>query len=241
MNAPSRERSRIRLIHGSHYWAPAHEQAPRNPISYSDLDRTIVSKTFLHIGCGPQRKASTTQGFNTDAWTELRLDIDESVQPDIVGTMTDMSAVADDSVDAIFSSHNIEHLYPHDVPLALKEFIRVLRPDGFAVITCPDLKPVCALVAEDRLVEPAYQSAAGPIAPLDIMYGHRASMARGNLYMAHRCGFTEKVLSATLQSAGFAIVASMARPAAFDLWAIASKSPRNEDEMRELAAAHFVR
>ncbi|MDU7589974.1 MAG: methyltransferase domain-containing protein, partial [Acidovorax sp.] len=86
--------------------------------------------TFLHIGCGPKRKDKTTRGFNTDAWTELRFDIDESVNPDLVGTMTDMSAVADASVDAIFSSHNIEHLYPHEVPKAFQEFLRVLKPDG---------------------------------------------------------------------------------------------------------------
>ena len=43
------------------------------------------------------------------------------------------------SVDAVFSSHNIEHLYPHEVPLALKEFMRVLKPDGFVLMTCPDL------------------------------------------------------------------------------------------------------
>ena len=96
-------------------------------------------KTFLHVGCGPKRKDQTTRGFISIDWHELRLDIDKSVQPDIIGTMTDMSAVADASVDAIFSSHNIEHLYPHEVPLALAEFKRVLRPDGFAVITCPDL------------------------------------------------------------------------------------------------------
>jgi predicted SAM-dependent methyltransferase len=68
-------------------------------------------KTFLHVGCGRQRKDATTQGFNTPEWNELRLDIDETVEPDIVGSMTDMSAVADGSVDAVFSSHNIEHLY----------------------------------------------------------------------------------------------------------------------------------
>ena len=54
-------------------------------------------KTFLHVGCGPKRKNQTTRGFNTADWTELRLDIDASVAPDIIGTMTDMSAVADAS------------------------------------------------------------------------------------------------------------------------------------------------
>lgn len=94
--------------------------------------------TFLHIGCGPKRKDQTTRGFNTDAWTEIRLDIDTSVQPDVTGTMTDMAAVANESVDDIFSSHNIEYLYPHEVPVALAEFLRVLKSDGFLIITCPD-------------------------------------------------------------------------------------------------------
>lgn len=199
-------------------------------------------KTFLHIGCGPKRKDRTTRGFNTEAWQELRFDIDESVKPDLVGTMTDMSAVADASVDAIFSSHNIEHLDPHEVPLALKEFLRVLKPDGFLVVTCPDLQSVCQLVADDKLTDAAYTSPAGPIAPLDILYGHRPAMARGNLYMAHRCGFTQKVLGGTLHSAGFAKVAINRREhPSYDLWAIATKAAMDDAELRALAAEHFPR
>ena len=150
---------------------------------------------FLHVGCGPKHQAQTP--FANKNWREIRLDIDQSVQPDVVGTMLDMSAVASESVDALFSSHNIEHLYPHEVPVALAEFKRVLKPDGFVLLTCPDLQSVCARVANDQLTEPAYISGMGPISPLDILYGHRVSMQQGNLYMAHRCGFTKKVLSAS--------------------------------------------
>lgn len=196
-------------------------------------------RTLLHVGCGPKRKAQTTRGFNTDAWHEIRLDIDQSVAPDVTGTMTDMSAVAAGSVDAVFSSHNIEHLYPHEVPVALAEFLRVLNDRGFAVITCPDLQSVCALVAQDKLTEPAYTSPAGPIAPIDILYGHRPPMAAGNLYMAHRCGFIRRVLHGTLQAAGFASVATLARPQHFDLWAVASKQPLPDDALRALAAEHL--
>jgi hypothetical protein len=203
---------------------------------------TIASmKSLLHVGCGPKRKAQTTRGFNIEEWNEIRLDIDESVKPDLVGTMTDMSLVASASVNAVFSSHNIEHLYPHEVPVALSEFLRVLADDGFAVITCPDLQSVCALIAQDRLTQTAYSSPAGPIAPIDILYGHRPSMGRGNLYMAHRCGFTQRVLGGTLRDCGFQSVATKARGRApfFDLWALASKSQRTQDEMRELATEHF--
>ena len=199
-----------------------------------------TARTFLHAGCGAKHKEQTTPAFNSDAWAELRLDIDENVSPDIVGSMTDMSGVKDASVDAVFSSHNIEHVYPHEVPIVLKEFLRVLKPDGFLVVTCPDLQSVCALVAEDKLTEPAYTSAAGPIAPIDILYGHRPQLAQGNLYMAHHCGFTQKVLTGTLQASGFAMVAAARRAAPFfDLWAVASKTKMEEDALRQLAVEHF--
>jgi hypothetical protein len=99
---------------------------------------------------------------------------------------------------------------------------------------------VCALVAEDKLTEPAYTSPAGPISPLDILYGHRPPMAIGNLYMAHHCGFTKKVLAATLQVAGFASVATMNRGYPyFDLWALATIAPMEESVMRQLVGQHF--
>lgn len=196
-----------------------------------------ASGTVLHVGCGSKRKEHTP--FAALDWQEIRLDINADVQPDVIGTMTDMAAVASGSVDAVFSSHNIEHLYPDEVPVALAEFKRVLKPSGFCLITCPDLQSVCALVAADKLTEPAYTSPAGPIAPIDILFGHRPSLQAGNRYMAHRCGFTAKVLSGTLQAAGFAQVASLARPAVFDLWALATCEPCSEDALRAAASQLF--
>ncbi len=179
---------------------------------------------FLHVGCGPKHKDRTP--FVNQDWEEIRLDIDPNVEPDVIGSMIDMKAVSDASVDAVFSSHNIEHLYPHEVAFALAEFYRVLKMDGFLLLTCPDLQSVCKLVANDQLTDPAYQSGMGPITPLDIMYGHCASMKQGNLYMAHRCGFTKTVLASVLSRAGFD-AGVKARPNFFDLWAIGLKSSAN--------------
>ena len=115
----------------------------------------------------------------------------------------------------------------------------MLKDDGFCVITCPDLKSVCQLVAQDKLTDAAYQSPAGPIAPIDILYGHRGFMANGNLYMSHRCGFTEKVLRDTLRANGFPSVGTMCRPGFFDLWALASKKSMSEDDLRRVCSEHF--
>jgi SAM-dependent methyltransferase len=156
-------------------------------------------RKLLHVGCGPQREVKKyPRYFQSTEWLEVRLDINEACNPDIVTSITSMAPVEDGSVSAIFSSHNLEHLHPHEVPVALQEFHRTLDGDGFVLITLPDLQSVAELVAQDKLEDTAYMSPAGPIAPIDILYGHRASISEGNLYMAHRTGFTTKTLSAAL-------------------------------------------
>jgi predicted SAM-dependent methyltransferase len=194
---------------------------------------------FLHVGCGRKHKNATTRGFNTPDWTEIRLDIDPRVKPDLVGSITQMDAVETASMDAVFSSHNLEHLHAHEVPMAMAEFARVLKPEGYMVIACPDLQAVAALIAQDKLIHPAYKSPAGTITPLDMVFGLQKALARGDMHMAHRCGFTQSVLVATLKSSGFAAVASMRRPAKFDLWALASISPRSAEDLQTLAKSHF--
>ena len=197
-------------------------------------------QTFLHVGCGQKRKDRTTSGFAKENWKELRFDINESNEPDYVGTMTDMSAIETSSMDALYSSHNIEHVYAHEVPKALAEFKRVLRPNGFVIITCPDIQAICALVAEGKLTEQAYSSPAGPITPHDVLYGHGASIAGGDLFMAHRCGFTQEVLAKTLEVSGFVSLGTAKRPGpCFDLWAVACPVKTSEESLRELAKDHF--
>ena len=150
-----------------------------------------------------------------------------------------MSLVESSSVDAIYSSHNMEHLYPHEIPKALGEFHRVLKSDGIAVITCPDLQTACEAVAKGNLLEPLYVSPAGPISAIDILYGHRASVAAGNEYMAHKCGFTFPVLSNSFIQAGFKSTFGGRRPAALDLWLVAFKGEVTEEEMKKLSSIYL--
>lgn len=180
------------------------------------------TQSVLHVGCGAPNPEKLPQMFREGGWCEVRFDIDATVQPDIIGTMTDMSAVRSASMDALYSSHNIEHLYAHEVPIAFAEFIRVIKPGGFALITCPDLQSLGELLADGKLEEQAYSAPAGAITPLDILYGFRPAIARGNHFMAHKTGYTGGTLGQKLVNAGFGPV-RVSKGQCFDLWARAEK------------------
>lgn len=186
------------------------------------MEELIGHLRVLHVGCGPANPAKLPQPFRCADWQEIRLDIDPAVAPDILGTMTDMAEVADGSMDALYSSHNVEHLYAHEVPLAFAEFFRVLKPGGFAMVTCPDLQSLGQLLAEGKLEDQAYVSPAGPITPLDILYGLRTAVARGNHFMAHKTGYTNQTLGQKLVQAGFGPV-RVSKGQCFDIWARAEK------------------
>ena len=160
-------------------------------------------KTLLNVGCGFSN-ISQLKGFNNGNWKEIRLDIDSNVKPDIVGSSTDMSLIETGSVDAVYSSYNLDHIYPHEVSIALKEFHRVLSNDGIVFIRCPDLQTVCEAVVNDKLLEPLYEAPNGqPISPIDILFGWRIPISQGNEYMTHKGGFTYSALDASFAEAGF--------------------------------------
>ena len=195
-------------------------------------------RSFLHVGCWHHTK-SGLKGFNSDDWNEIRFDIDESVSPDIVGTLTDMSLVDTESIDAVYSSHNIEHIFAHEVPIAVREFHRVLNDTGFVIITCPDMQSLCEAVAQDQLNDLLYMSPAGPISPIDIIYGHRGFIEQGNAYMAHKTGFTYTTLARAFLENGFAKVIGGRHLQPYALWMIALKHDRAEEDIADMVAAYL--
>ena len=182
-------------------------------------------RIFLNVGCGPRNITIPPSVFPAADWREVRLDIDPAAAPDIVASITDMAPVADGTMDALWSSHNLEHLDPHEVPKALREFLRVLKPGGRLLLAVPDLQAVAQRVAEDRFDDPLYLSNAGPILPLDVIYGYGAAIAAGNRFMAHRTGFTARMLGQTQQEVGFAPVAVRRDERGFELQVLAFRPP----------------
>lgn len=154
------------------------------------------------MGCSGDPLPDWLQGFE-----ETRLDIDPSVNPDIVASMTALGDIG--TFDAVLCRHALEHLYAHEVPIALSEFRRVLNHGGHVLIFVPDLQDVQATN------EVLFESPSGPITGMDLIYGYQVA-TRTNPHMQHKTGFIEATLGAALEHSGFSQV-TVRRLANFDM------------------------
>jgi ubiquinone/menaquinone biosynthesis C-methylase UbiE len=140
------------------------------------------------------------------AYHHLLLDIDPKGAPDILCDARTLGTLEPSQFDAVYCSHNLEHYHRHDVPRVLAGFLHVLKDGGFAHIRVPDINELMRLTIEQGLdiEDVLYQSPAGPITVLDVLYGHSDEIERsGQDFFAHKTGFTQKSLLKTLLNAGF--------------------------------------
>ena len=203
---------------------------------------------FLHVGCGPKKQNQTTPVFNSEDWTEVRFDIDETHNPDILGSMTDMSMIDDNSFNAIYSSHNIEHLFLHEAEIAVKEFYRILKPSGYVFLLCPDIVQASKALYENGPNSKFYSTSAGiEISPIDVIYGWGLSIKNGNEYMAHKYGYSQKSLVSLFKDCNFLNIATMSRKSHFDIVLLANKerasegkkSEENRERFKKLFSSHL--
>jgi predicted SAM-dependent methyltransferase len=113
-------------------------------------------------------------------------------QADDADIKADMWALPfdDDSVSMIWCSHALEHVPMVKVPETLKEFLRVLKPGGTAIIQVPNFDYVARywLTGADRIWAEA------------MVFGTQADAGQ-----FHKCAFTSAVLKGDCEGAGFTV------------------------------------
>ena len=123
-----------------------------------------------------------------------------NIQPgpavDFVGDCARLDRFADGAVDEIYASHVLEHLaYAQELPNALAEFHRVLKPGGTARISVPDFELLCRLFAAPGATP------ANRFHIMRIVFGGQVDE-----HDYHRVGLTWEFLSHFLRKAGFSRV-----------------------------------
>jgi SAM-dependent methyltransferase len=194
------------------------------------VNETQRERVLVNVGCGPRGSATLPSYFAT--WRQLRVDVDPTVAPDIIADLTDLTPIRDGTADAVWAAHCIEHLYEHQVLIALAEFRRVLRLDGFVCVIVPDLQAVAQYFVADQSHESLYQSPAGPVTPHDVFFGYGKAIASGRVSMAHRCGFTPGSLQRCFQRQPFGELVVRRRAADFELAAVARVTAAKDDAER---------
>jgi len=127
----------------------------------------IKGKNKLHLGCGPY---NTPPGWiNLDgswnAWLAKHSFIRKILallhiipikqfnikwsQDIIIHDVRKTLPFPDNSMDAIYSSHLLEHLHLENAKALLKECYRVLKPNGVLRIVVPDLKDIVLKYLEE--------------------------------------------------------------------------------------------
>ena len=163
----------------------------------------MVTKKVLNVGGHTKEKPLPTRYADFE---HLLLDIDPKCSPDILCDARLLGTLEAGQFDAIYCSHNLEHYYRHDVPKVLAGFLHVLKEGAFAEIIVPDIQQLMQTTMQRGLDidDVLYQSPAGPIMVLDVMYGYSAEIEEsGQDFYAHKTGFTQKSLVAALDRAGF--------------------------------------
>ncbi|OHB50431.1 MAG: methyltransferase type 11 [Planctomycetes bacterium GWF2_41_51] len=125
-------------------------------------------------------------------WEIFNIQAGEHV--DHVGDAGDLSRFDENTFDEIYASHVLEHFdYQYGLVKTLKEWRRVLKPDGKLYISVPDLEILSKLfLAKDQL------EFKDRLLVMRMMFGGHM-----NRYDYHFTGFDSDILGLYLGSAGF--------------------------------------
>lgn len=122
------------------------------------------------------------------------LNIQPGPDVDYVGSCISLQQFGDNSIDEVYASHVLEHLgFRDELPKALREIWRVLKPGGTLKISVPDLERLCALFVNPQVPREEKFSLMMHI------FG-----AQEDEYDFHKVGLTWEFLCYFLNQAGFA-------------------------------------
>ncbi|HLE17793.1 MAG TPA: methyltransferase domain-containing protein [Syntrophales bacterium] len=138
----------------------------------------------LDLGCG--LRESWYEPDNKE-WIRIDPYIDD---PEIVKAFADKLPYEDNSIDGIFSSHTLEHIGKFKIVDTLKEWYRILKPEGKLTVRVPDLEWCCNWWLNHQTTG----------WDLDLIFGNQSREGE-----EHKTGFNRDIMVDYLKEAGFGV------------------------------------
>ncbi len=100
-----------------------------------------MNQKKLNLGCGDK----ILDGYiNVDLVNERA-----GKRPDVICDIRKLEIFEDNYADEVMIIHVIEHFWRWEIKDILKEWIRVLKPEGKLVVECPNLLSACQELIKD--------------------------------------------------------------------------------------------
>lgn len=136
----------------------------------------------LHLGCGKKY----IEGYK-------HVDLQDLPHIDYQTSVDKLDFAADNSIQVIYASHVLEHFGRHEYTAVLKEWYRVLQPNGILRIAVPSF---------DAVVEYYTQNDDN----LELLLGFLVGGQKAGEYDYHHMVFDQKLLTKVLKEIGFSDV-----------------------------------
>lgn len=140
--------------------------------------------------------------FDPKQWQEIIAspqDPKAQLQTDLRG----MVDLPDQGCDAIWNAGSFGYLQAHEVVAVLRELHRALVRGGVLMFNVTDMQRVGTVLAQGKIEHQLYNSAAGGIAAVDLIYGHRRAIQSGRDDLKINTGFTAGSIANKATSVGF--------------------------------------
>ena len=132
-------------------WRPDDPQGRESAKVRFDLV-PYMNGRVLDLGCGQDKVYPIAVGVDNKIDAKL---FGIEVKPDVpVDTCERMPIFGDESADTIFSSHMLEHIPCENVPATIKEWRRILKPNGYLILYLPNNEDTVERGGYPRMGEP---------------------------------------------------------------------------------------